>query len=162
MRKIGQLYLIGVAALTACAVPVDGVVRGWETSQERATAAAAGGCEPSLDRALVLPVRQAARPQAFSMLRHRAIVPLSDEQALALGRRPPPPDATSRRPFLVRAVAKVEATGGFYASLCGSDLRVLHGSLAHRSVMPPTVRVPLIVYLQRAPRRVLSYWQLAE
>jgi hypothetical protein len=64
------------------------------------------------------------------------------------------------RPYLVRAVAKHEGTGSFYAGLCGSDLHVVHGSLGRN--IPLSTRVPLVIYLSRQPHRVFASWSMAE
>jgi hypothetical protein len=64
------------------------------------------------------------------------------------------------RPFLVRAVAKHEATGAFFASVCGESLVMVHGSLGHST--PPSIRVPVIVFLQKRPAAVYVGWQMAE
>jgi hypothetical protein len=66
----------------------------------------------------------------------------------------------SYRPYLVRAVAKHEGTGGFYAKMCGRDLHVSHGSLGR--TIPPSTRVPLVIYLNRQPDRVFATWSIAE
>lgn len=64
------------------------------------------------------------------------------------------------RPYLVRAVAKNEATGHFYASMCEGDLYVEHGSLGHS--VPPSTRVPLLVFLSQPPNRVFVTWSMAK
>ena len=64
------------------------------------------------------------------------------------------------RPFLVRAVARHENTGHFYASRCGPDLFIEHGSLG-RSV-PPSIKTPLVVFLPEPPRQVYVTWSIAE
>jgi hypothetical protein len=67
---------------------------------------------------------------------------------------------TSRlRPFLVRAIAKIEHTGGFEVGLCGDTLQIVHGSLGHR--VPPSTRVPLVVFLEHAPASLYVSWSMA-
>lgn len=99
--------------------------------------------------------------------RHRAVVERrdswtgADEVELAsLSESYTAGDYQDYRPYLVRAVAKNEATGGFYASVCEGDLYVEHGSLG-RSV-PPSTRVPLVVFLRQPPSRVFVTWSMAE
>lgn len=64
------------------------------------------------------------------------------------------------RPYLVRAVAKNEGTGRFYASMCEDALYVHHGSLG-RSI-PPSTRVPIVVFLNQPPIEVFVTWSMAE
>ncbi len=99
--------------------------------------------------------------------RHRAVVERKDSwtggdevDLAALSSRYDAGDYQSFRPYLVRAVAKNEGTGGFYASLCKSDLRIEHGSLGHS--IPPSTRVPLVVFLRQPPQRVFVTWGMAE
>jgi hypothetical protein len=66
----------------------------------------------------------------------------------------------SYKPYLVRAVAKHEGTGHFYAGLCGGDLQIVHGSLGRST--PPSTRVPLVIYLSQQPHRVFATWSIAE
>lgn len=54
--------------------------------------------------------------------------------------------------FLVRAVAKNEATGSFSALSCSDALFVSHISLGE--TVPKSVRVPILVFLERAPANV--------
>jgi hypothetical protein len=70
------------------------------------------------------------------------------------------PLTATLKPFLVRAVAKNEATGGFYVSSCRDSLAVSHVSLGHS--VPTSKRLPIIVFLKRAPTRVYVGWQMAE
>jgi hypothetical protein len=68
--------------------------------------------------------------------------------------------ASDLRPYLVRAVAKNEGTGAFLASLCGEGLEIIHVSLGHST--PPTVRAPVIVFLQTKPAAIYAGWSMAE
>jgi hypothetical protein len=70
------------------------------------------------------------------------------------------PATATLRPFLVRAVAKHEGTGAFFASICKDGLVITHGSLGHS--VPPSVRLPVIVFLDRTPMRVFVDWRMAE
>jgi len=63
-------------------------------------------------------------------------------------------------PYLVRALVLNEATGGFSLYLDGDDLCVFHGSLGHSPV--PMTRHPVVVYLERPPKRVLVDVSMAE
>lgn len=62
------------------------------------------------------------------------------------------------QPFLVRGVAKNERTGGFGASWCGNDLVVAHLSLGAE---PPTMRIPIVVFLEKVPAGVYVTWAMA-
>ncbi|NOW48158.1 hypothetical protein FHW96_004342 [Novosphingobium sp. SG751A] len=64
------------------------------------------------------------------------------------------------RPYLVRAVAKNEKTGRFFVSACKDDLYIEHGSLGHS--IPPSIRVPLVVFLSHPPSKVFVGWNIAE
>ena len=64
------------------------------------------------------------------------------------------------QPYLVRAVAKNKGTGGFYASICKGDLYVDHNSLGHS--VPPSIHVPLVVFLSQPPSKVFVGWTMAE
>jgi hypothetical protein len=67
------------------------------------------------------------------------------------------------RPYLVRGVSKFgDGHGGrptMFGSLCGRTLR-LH-TLTFSYTIPPTVRVPAVVFLPAAPERVLATVQVA-
>jgi hypothetical protein len=76
-------------------------------------------------------------------------------QALSGGAAPP-----ALKPYLVRAVAKNEQTGHFRATRCGDDLVVSHGSLGHST--PRSTRLPLVVFLERAPVNIYVRWSMAE
>ena len=56
------------------------------------------------------------------------------------------------KPYLLRAIAKNEGTGAFYAFICSSGLYIEHGSLGHS--IPPSTKVPLVVFLRQQPHRV--------
>ncbi len=64
------------------------------------------------------------------------------------------------RPFLVRAVAKWENTGGLSGSLCGGELIIVHQSLGRST--PSTILFPAVVYLHDMPSRVYTTWSIAE
>ena len=66
---------------------------------------------------------------------------------------------SSLRPFVVRGVAGFELTGGFNASWCGDDLSVLHISLG--ASRPSATRVPVVIYLEKRPARVLVGFSVA-
>lgn len=99
--------------------------------------------------------------------KHRAVVESrdswseADENELAsLSTRFENGHFSGYKPYLVRAVAKHEGTGRFYAELCGGDLKIVHGSLGRTT--PPSTRVPLVVYLRQQPSRVFATWSMAE
>jgi hypothetical protein len=69
------------------------------------------------------------------------------------------PTTPNLRPFLVCAVAKNEGTGGFFASICGENLEIIHGSLCYS--IPPSIRVPVVIFLQKKPVTVYAGWQMA-
>jgi hypothetical protein len=68
------------------------------------------------------------------------------------------PTTSNLRPFLVRAVAKFEGTGAFFGSICGENLVILHGSLGYS--IPPSIHVPVIVFLQKKPMTVYAGWRM--
>jgi hypothetical protein len=70
------------------------------------------------------------------------------------------PGSAALRPFLVRGVAKYEGTGAFMATVCRDSLIISHGSLGHRE--PRSTRLPVIVFLMRAPDHVYVEWGMAE
>jgi hypothetical protein len=63
-------------------------------------------------------------------------------------------------PYLVRGIAKNEFTGGFYVTKCGYDIFVGQGSLGHS--VPPSIRLPVIVFLDHLPTNVYVGWAMAE
>ena len=69
-------------------------------------------------------------------------------------------DIKSFKPYLIRAITKNERAGIFSAQLCGDRLWVRHHSLG-RSV-PPSIRLPLVVFLPREPREVFVGWSMAQ
>jgi hypothetical protein len=58
------------------------------------------------------------------------------------------------------AVAEHEQTGHFYAELCGDDLAASHGSLGRST--PRSTRLPVVVFLERAPVNIYVRWSIAE
>jgi hypothetical protein len=72
--------------------------------------------------------------------------------------------ATSRpdevRPYLVRAIAKHEFTGGFEAQHCDQDLIVIHTSLG--TSVPKSTKLPIVVFLLDRPDTVYPLWFIAE
>lgn len=62
-------------------------------------------------------------------------------------------------PYLVRGIVKNEWTGGFSAALCDGDLWISHLSLGVR--VPPSRRVPVVVFLEKAPAHVYVKWGMA-
>jgi len=64
------------------------------------------------------------------------------------------PTVGSLVPYLVRATAKHEATGQFHARTCGSSLLISHISLGDD--VPPSIRVPIVVFLDDKPAQVFG------
>ena len=92
---------------------------------------------------------------------HRGSWSLYDQQRLDSVSKTMSHSAGPRlRPFLVRAVAKYEGTGGFGADMCGTSLSIVHGSLGHST--PPSIRAPIVVFLPNLPAKVYVSWQMAE
>jgi len=84
----------------------------------------------------------------------------ADQKRLdGLHRRDIDPATAALRPFLVRAIAKYEGTGGFFAYDCEDGLVIDHGSLG--GSVPPSRRLPVVVFLDRAPARVFVVWTIA-
>ncbi|MBC6981174.1 hypothetical protein [Caulobacter sp. 17J80-11] len=69
-------------------------------------------------------------------------------------------NAKKLSPFLIRAIAKNEFTGGFVASVCGDALSIAHVSLGHST--PRSQRLPVIVFVERTPAKVHIDWGMAE
>jgi hypothetical protein len=65
------------------------------------------------------------------------------------------------KPYLVRAIAKNDFGTGFFVAQCGDSLDISHGSLG-RGPAPPTIRFPLIIFLDRQPKSVRATWAIAE
>jgi hypothetical protein len=55
-------------------------------------------------------------------------------------------------PFLLRALAIYEGTGGFSAETCGEDIVISHVSLGTAGSKP--VRLPVVIFLSRPPKKV--------
>jgi len=70
------------------------------------------------------------------------------------------PGSAALTPFLVRGVAKYEGTGAFMATVCRDSLIISHGSLGHTE--PRSTRLPVIVFLLRAPDHLYVEWEMAE
>lgn len=104
----------------------------------------------------VVPVAESRRRSAEHRLRTVPAVPLTAQAAAMFGAL----GSGEFKPFLVRAVAKNRNSGTFIVRLCGSTLWVTHGSLG-RSV-PPSTRVPLVVFLDRKPAAVFIGWTMAQ
>jgi hypothetical protein len=124
------------------------------------------GAEPLEDSALAASLMQSYLDEMRSR-KHRAEVERRDSWSVAdetefdaLSARYAAGSYRAYRPYLVRAVAKHEGTGAFYAELCGRDLRVVHGSLGRST--PPSTKVPLVIFLNEQPDRVLATWSIAE
>jgi hypothetical protein len=64
------------------------------------------------------------------------------------------------RPFLVRAIAKYELTGGFDANNCGETLWIVHESLGKQT--PASIPLPVVVFLSKPPTNVYVSWGMAE
>lgn len=58
------------------------------------------------------------------------------------------------KPVLARAVARSEY-GHFYVAMCGSVLGVTNGSLGS-GPMPPLIKTPVVVFLNRVPTAVAA------
>lgn len=102
------------------------------------------------------------KEQRLEELEHRkGSWSLHDQQRLdGLMKMIADPRTSELRPFLVRAVAKNERTGGFFASLCGESLEIIHGSLGYST--PSSIRAPVIVFLRTKPRTIYVSWEMAE
>lgn len=118
-------------------------------------------CEPVLDRSLLQVTEPSRRDEAIAMLEHAAVVALDDAESERLTGLPRPQGAGENlQPYMVRAVAKHVGTGRFLAGFCGDDIYVVHGSLGRST--PPSLRVPIVLYLDRRPERVFASWNIAE
>lgn len=63
-------------------------------------------------------------------------------------------------PYLVKAEAYFEGTGGFFVSLKGNKLSVFHGSLGHST--PPIHKVAVVILLEREINTVTVSTSIAE
>jgi hypothetical protein len=106
-------------------------------------------CEP-VPPAQVAPVQPSRREAAVERLREVAIVSLTAIQAAELA--PRAASAAGTKPYLVRATAKNAVAGAFEARLCAGVLWISHRSLGRD--IPPSVRLPVVVYLDRPPTRL--------
>lgn len=70
------------------------------------------------------------------------------------------PTLSMLSPFLVRAIAKNEFTGGFGASICGSILCISHFSLGNST--PKSIRLPVVIFLSSPPKDVYLTWRMAQ
>ena len=72
-------------------------------------------------------------------------------------------DHRNYRPYLVRGVAKFgDGHGGppyMFGALCGGDLFLVTGVFSY--TVPPSVRVPAIVFLPRLPQRIWAWVDVA-
>ena len=85
--------------------------------------------------------------------------PMDQERLDRLQRLEASSTLLSLRPYLIRAIAKNEFTGGFWVSVCDDTIFVIHGSLGHS--IPPSIRLP-IVFLNSAPDHVYVGWNMAQ
>jgi hypothetical protein len=85
---------------------------------------------------------------------------VQESRTVALERLIASPRMATLQPFLVRGIAKNEGTGAFYASWCGDDLMISHLSLGAEP--PPSTRLPVVVFLDRAPINVRVTWAMAK
>lgn len=84
--------------------------------------------------------------------------PLDEEKLAKLTADYKRGDHRNYRPYLVRAVAKFgDGHGGppyMFGALCGGDLFLVTGVFSY--TVPPSVRVPAVVFLPRPPERIWS------
>jgi hypothetical protein len=89
--------------------------------------------------------------------------PLAEEQLARLVADYERGDHRNYRPYLVRGVAKFgDGHGGppyMFGALCGGDLFLVTGVFSY--TVPPSVRVPAVVFLPRPPERIWASVYLA-
>jgi len=88
--------------------------------------------------------------------------PLDEEKLAKLTADHERGDHRKHRPYLVRGVAKFGDHGGppyMFGALCGGDLFLVTGMFSY--TVPPSVRVPAIVFLPRPPERIWASVYLA-
>ena len=99
----------------------------------------------------------------MSQRRHRAMVERRDSWSRAdqiefdeLTARFGTGDHRHYQPYLVRAVSKFGDGGSpqMFGDLCGQDLHLI--TLTFSYTIPPSVRVPTVVFLPRPPQRVIA------
>jgi hypothetical protein len=89
--------------------------------------------------------------------------PLHEEKLAKLTADHERGDHRNYRPYLVRGVAKFgDGHGGppyMFGALCGGDLFLVTGVFSYS--LPPSVRVPAVVFLPRPPERIWSWVDVA-
>jgi hypothetical protein len=89
--------------------------------------------------------------------------PLDEQQLARLLADHERGDHRSYRPYLVRGVAKFgDGHGGpphMIAALCGGDLFLVANVFSY--TVPPSVRVPAVVFLPRPPKRIWAWVEVA-
>ena len=122
--------------------------RDWLTYQS-----VGGLLDPKVPRSHFAPVTPAKRPEAINLLRNEQIVSL-DAATVADFAPDLSRDAqnSTRRFFLVRGVKVIGAAGDFTLYEADKYLRVYFGGMASRYA--PEVRWPLVVALERKPKKV--------
>jgi len=89
--------------------------------------------------------------------------PLDEEKLASLTADHERGDHRKYRPYLVRGVAKFgDGHGGppyMFGGLCGGDLFLVTGVFSY--TVPPSVRVPAVVFLPRPPERIWAWVHVA-
>lgn len=168
--QLGKIALVVfVAALCGCVhqagmatTSADPSVRAEDEAAQRWEAPLRDLAEcRTLPTTLIVRVSVANRQNAIERLRIDQAVELTFEEAQQLtGAALNAASVGPRHPFLVRAISKNELSSVFLVRQCGSTLRIVNGSLGRST--PPSVRAPLVVFLEDAPARVEVSWSIAE
>ena len=135
--------------------------RGLERAKPLATAL----LEERIDRlrsvrdCIILHQRDRCRPENEGL----GFGPLNEKKLAQLTADYKRGDHRNHRPYLVRGVAKFgDGHGGppyMFGALCGGDLFLVTGVFSY--TVPPTVRVPAIVFLPRPPERIWAWVEVA-
>ena len=135
--------------------------RGHEHRKALATAVLEEGLDrlSSVRDCIKLRRRDRCRPENIGM----GWGPLDEQRLARLTADHERGDHRNYRPYLVRGVAKFgDGHGGpphMIAALCGGDLFLVTHVFSY--TVPPSVRVPAIVFLPRPPERIWSWVEVA-
>jgi hypothetical protein len=156
-RAVIGLAAVGITACDPSGNETPRVPRpdSWELGSHHA--AAPRDCA-TVDPVLIIRVPLRHRSRAIDRLQNTTIVELSQQEAVAFLDLADTP-ANTPRPFLVRAIVKNEVAGRFDVTACADGLHVIHASLGQD--IPPSTRLPIVVFLDRRPATVYVEWQMA-
>jgi hypothetical protein len=140
------------------------IIGGWEADYRDIPRP--GHCT-RVDIGAIFPVEPELRDEAIAMLSRASAIAIDDGEARRLGgaNGPPLPNGPGGpsllggarppgRPYLVRAVARRGDNPYFFGDFCTGDLH-LENAVISPSI-PPSLRLPVVVYLEAPLRRVYA------